>query len=324
VESWALLIALPVLQWISDRRAPITTVAILLLPPIAWLGIGYAATADPLAYFADRARYHAEYIGFHPERHGFQWSVVAADADYFFLGAGKMISLGALATGIILLVRSIRFRKSPEHSLLAPLIYATAMLGLLVLAYLMKSQPVLLPRYGLAFLAINLPLFGWVLQFVLAQIRTRARQIVILICVMAGCVIEMQKQLPTVWKVRDDFAAHQRIATALVTDMKQSSRALRCFSDDVAVRVLSGLPRERFLRTGIIPTSATATADDFLHYLRNENVGYLIFFRTEDSIPVKFFPDLDRTPYQIQSGTFELINFAASTFGPDVWLYRIR
>src|SRR5437763_3468064 len=105
IESWVLLIALPALQWICDRRLSLGVIGILLLPVIAWLGIAYAATGDPLAYFADRARYHTEYINFHPERQGFKWSVISGDAQYFWLGTGKVISIGVVTAAVVVLIR---------------------------------------------------------------------------------------------------------------------------------------------------------------------------------------------------------------------------
>jgi hypothetical protein len=101
------------------------------------------------------------------------------------------------------------------------------------------------------------------------------------------------------------------------------SPGVRCFSDDVAIRVLSNLPSERFLSSETVPKGATANAGDFLDYLRKERTGYLIFFPTEDSLPVKLFPELSRTD-RSNAGNFEQLAFERSSFGPDIWLYRVR
>jgi len=123
--------------------------------------------------------------------------------------------------------------------------------------------------------------------------------------------------------VREDFLAHQQIAAALARSLNESSLGARCFSDDVAVRALSGLPPERFLRSAFVPSVATGNGDDFLAWLRKQNAAYLVFFPTEDSLPAKFFPELSRKD-QESSNNFKLVSFARSSFGPDIWLYRLR
>jgi hypothetical protein len=166
--------------------------------------------------------------------------------------------------------------------------------------------------------------FAWALKVCLAQLRRRTVKTVVVLGVVAACLMEMYKQLPTIWKVRDDFRAHQRIAAALVTQLKTLPLQMRCFSDDVAVRLLSGLSPNRFLRTAFVPQGAAATTKDFLQYLRDQQVAYLVFFPTEDSLPAKFFPELGLGAQSDQNSKFELVSFAASSFGPDVWLYRLR
>jgi hypothetical protein len=323
IESWALVIALPMLQLIFDRRISLGSLVILVLPPVAWLGIGYIATGNPLSYFADRARYHAEYMQFHPERLGFRWDVIRGDIKYLLLGAGRLVTAGAITAAIIFLGRVLRGRQRLNSLLLAPIVFFAAMFTLLVLAYVTKTQPVLLPRYGLLFFALGLPLLAWTLQWLLARVRVRWAKALILLVLLAAWLMEINKQIPNLGKVRDDFRAHQKIAAGLVANLAQSPPDSRCFSDDVAVRVISGLPRERFLLTQNIPATARGSADDFLAYLRNERAGYLVYFPTEDSLPVKFFPELARTDARTDNN-FEMIAFEQSSFGPDIWLYRLR
>jgi hypothetical protein len=322
IEAWALVAALPLLQLIYERRISLLVTGILLLPPLGWLFISYAATGHPLSYFTERARYHVEYMRFHPERHGFDWGVINNDVTYFLLGAGKTVCLGAMAAAVVIFFKWARDRKLPDERLLTPIIFGGGTLGLLVLAYVTKAQPVLLPRYGLLFLVVGLPLFAWALQQCLKRTEASLVKGAILLGVSAACLTEMHKQLPTLWKVRDDFRAHQQIAGALVADFEQSPPESRCFSDDVAIRVLSGLPRQRFLRSAFVPPSAKNNRGDFLTWLRLQRAAYLIFFPTEDSIPLNVFPELSSA--NSSNGSFELISFAHSSFGPDVWLYRLR
>ncbi|HEY4282835.1 MAG TPA: hypothetical protein VGM62_07190 [Chthoniobacterales bacterium] len=323
VESWALIVALPVIQLICERRISRNMLGILISPLVGWLLIAWVATGDPLAYFHERSRYHAEYLQFHPERHGFDWHVIAGDSKYFLLGAGRTIFAGSTLAAGIAAIRWIQSRKPIDCSLLAPMVFSFSMLGLIFLAYFTKAQPVLLPRYGLVFFALGLPLFAWALQWVLELAKSRVLNAAIVIAVVGGCLIDAHHQWPTLGKVRDDFRAHQQIAAALVTSLKELSPGARCFSDDVAVRVLSDLPPERLLRSAVVPPVATANGDGFLSWLRSQNAAYLVFFPTEDSLPAKFFPELARTG-EISGGKFELLRFAHSSFGPSVWLYRVR
>src|SRR5436190_7470432 len=271
IESWALIAALPLLQWLQERRISVPIYFIMLVPPLGWFVLAFIATGSPLAYFAERTRYHAEYIQFHPIRVGFQWSAVNKDIKFLLLGAGKIISAGALVAAAIAIVRSIRSRRFIEGAVLAPMLYGAAILGLLVLAYLTKSQPVWLPRYGLIFLALGLPLFAWTLQWAVSLTNTPVVKAAIIVGVLAVCLFEMAKQqLPTIWKVRDDFRAHQRIATMLAAGVKTEPAGAHCFSDDVAVRVLSRLPPDTFLRSAFAPSSAAVSADNFSSWLHNQ------------------------------------------------------
>jgi len=321
IESWALLLVLPTLQVIWTKRLPLLSILILLIPPLGWLGTTFLATGHPLTYFQERARYHVEYINFHPQRHGFQWPVISQDLDYFLTGAGRVITLAVFAVAGGVGWNWIRSRKLPNHLLLIPIGYYAGLLGLIVVAYVSKAQPVILPRYGLTFFALGLPLFIWVLQFVIARTTSKLLTMVLLLVVGAVLLAEDGKKLPTLGKVRNDFRAHQQIATAVRQKLNEVHGT--CFSDDVAVRVLSRLPADLFLRTGLARQAGVTTGEAFLGYLRDHNARLLIFFPTEDSLPVMFFPELE-TKKSLSNSPFEFLEFKTSSFGPDIWLYQLR
>jgi len=322
VESWALIAALPLLQLALERRISVTALGILLIPPIGWLGLTYVATGNALAYFQERARYHAEYLQFH-RAHGFTREIVLRNVRDFLSGAGAMITLGALAATIIAFWRFVRKHRSNDSRLLPAVTFHAAMLGLIFVAYISQSQPVLLPRYGLTFFTIGLPLFAWSLQRLLNEKMPELVKPVIVAVAIGACIVEMSEQVSTLGKVRNDFRAHKQIAEKLIDDLKQAPPGARCFSDNAGVRVLSRLPADRFLRTPFLPPAAGEDRKRFLEYLRHERAAFLVFFPTEDSVPVKFFPELGRSD-QRNPDKFELITFARSTFGPDIWLYRLR
>jgi len=130
--------------------------------------------------------------------------------------------------------------------------------------------------------------------------------------------------MPTISKVFTDYRAHREIAGALTTAFQQSpDSGKRCFSDDTAVRVLSQLPADRFVRSESAPTSAWNGVTSFESYLRQNHVGYLVFMNIENSLPAKFYRDLGHHG-GADSGIFQFMAVAFSPFGPDVWLYRVR
>jgi hypothetical protein len=86
---------------------------------------------------------------------------------------------------------------------------------------------------------------------------------------------------------------------------------------------LSRLPPERFVRSATTPVATRQDIGVFQAFLREQRVAYLVFTRIEDSLPVKFYPQLGRSG-QTDTGNFQLIAVASSPFGPDVWLYRVR
>lgn len=324
LEGWIFVLLLPSLQFVRQRRVSILVCAILVLPIVSWFLISYAATGEAFAYFEKRARYQASYLDFYPTRRGFELADIRRDIVYFLIGANQLVFLGSVVALGVLLVRRLRW---PDDSLWKSAVvaaYACGLLGLILLAYVSKRQPVLFPRYGLFFLALGLPLFVWLLQSFTPNLKPLWLVRLAILAVMAAFLQESYRQLPIVTKVLDDFRAQQRVTETLLSDLGAAGdSAARCFTDDVAVRVLSRLPRERFLRSGTIPAVAAHDAGAFESYLRGQHVTHLVFFRTEDSLPVTLFPELGQSA-GTDTGRFQFVTVAPSDFGPSIWLYRLR
>jgi hypothetical protein len=324
LEPWALIFLLPLIQFAYEKRVSIAALFILILPPLAWLALSYHVTGDAFAYFAAREHYHANYLDFYPTRHGFVYADVRQDVDYLLLGANRIVVLTIVATAILSIFRAVRRRRLMPLSWAAPVAYAAALFGLLLLAYVTKRQPVILPRYGLIFFPLGLPLLIWLIGM---SIKRWPRSLIVKLAVVfliGLCVRETKGQVDTIWKVCADFGAHQQVAHVLRTTLNDSANSnQRCFSDDVGVRVLSGLPKDRFVRSSLAPASAWQDAAVFESYLQGNQVAYLVFTRIEDSLPAKVLPELGNK-VQPAAGKFQLIAFAASPFASDVWLYRLR
>jgi hypothetical protein len=193
-------------------------------------------------------------------------------------------------------------------------------LGLLVVAYVTKRQPVWLPRYGLFAFVVGLPLLAWLLDCILADAEAGRLDQISVGAVLFACVWLARPQLLIIPKVLDDFRAHSEVAAALVADLtRREDRQSRCFSDDMAIHVLSKLPPARFVSSPDAPRETWNSLAVFEAFLREKQVGYIVFMPTEASLPVKFYDKVERRPEQ-----FEPIAAASSSFGPDVSLYRVR
>ena len=295
VEAWVLIPLLPLLQYLRQQRVSFISSVLLLLAPLGWLYVGYAARGDWFAFFKDRVVYHANWLVF----------------------------LASVIVGLLVLMQFFR-RRRISWDCLAGVAYLAAILAFLVLAYVTKRQPVWLPRYGLVLFVLGLPLLAWLSQRSIENLRpswVRCTGTIGIVLVYAWLA---RPQVPIIPKVINDFQAHARVAHALGSDLKEHGNDLtHCFSDDIAVRVLSRLPPARFHGSTNAPSGAWDSLNIFENYLREQQVGYVVFMPTEDSLPVKFYPELGHTPGPA-AGKFQLITSATSSFGPDVWLYRVR
>jgi hypothetical protein len=323
VEAWALIPLLPFLQYLRQRRVSFVSCVILLLPPLGWLYVGRVARGDWFAFFHDRVLYHAHYIEFHPSRSGFTLADVRGDLDYLMLGANWFVLLAAILTGLIIVMQFFR-RRRISWDCLAAVSYLGAIIAFLVLAYITKRQPVWLPRYGLTIFVLGLPLLAWLSQLLMESSSPRWLGQIGVAAMLLTSASLARPQISIIPKVLNDFQAHRRVTDALVSDLRRhNDEQSHCFSDDIAVRVLSRLPPNRLHRSTDVPTEAWDSIAVFETYLRDNHVAYVVFMPTEDSLPVKFYPELGRTPGPA-AGKFEQIATATSTFGPDVWLYRVR
>lgn len=324
IEAWALIFLLPLLQIIRERRVSIIVCGLLVLPPLIWLVICHLATGDPLASFADRVRYNASYLDFNPTRRGFALADINRDVIYFLLGANPIVFLAIIVAGGLSIFQAIRQPNRLCWPALAVTAYALALFGFVISAYLTKRQPVLFPRYGLIFFTLGLPLLAWLLQLSVAPWKRLRIVRYAAAAAIALLLWQSALQIPVIFKVFDDFRAHRQVAQVVAAALQQSHDAnARCFSDDAAIRVLSGLPIERFTRSNTTPVAVRQNAAAFETYLHQQDVTYLVFTSIEDSLPVTFYPELGRSP-RVDVAHFEFVSVAFSSFGPDLWLYRLR
>jgi hypothetical protein len=322
VEAWSLIPLLPLLQLIKEKRVSVIGVMVLVAPPLLWLVVSQSARDDWFAFFKDRVAYQKHYMDFYPSRRAFAVADVKSDVDLLMFGATRIVFVTGLLAGLFVLFKT-GWRRKDFWGAFVTVSYFAVVLAFLVLGYVTKRQPVWLPRYGLFALVLGAPLLAWLLRQLLDSswprwIGIAGVSIVIFLCASEACI-----QLSIIPKVLGDFRAHARIAQTLKQSMQQTNESdARCFSDDVSVRVLSGLPMARIVQSYDAPPQAWDNAATFDAFLEQKNVRYLVYMATEDSLSAKWLPKAGNSA-AIRTGRFERIAFEKSDFGPDVALFRV-
>jgi hypothetical protein len=323
VEAWALIPLLPLLQLIKEKRISVIGVILLVVPPLLWLLVSQSARGDWFAFFKDRVVYHKHYMDFYPSRRGFALADVRGDLDLLMFGANRILFIAGLIAGLFLLCKA-GWRRKDFWGAFVTASYFAVVLAFLILGYVTKRQPVWLPRYGLFALALGAPLLAWLLRQLLDSSWPRWIGIAGVSIAIFLCASEARSQFSVIPKVLMDFQAHAAIAQALKASMQQTNElGVRCFSDDVSVRVLSGLPRARLVQSRDAPPEAWNNAAAFDAFLEQKSVRYLVYMATEDSLPAKWLPK-DGNPAVTGTDRFERIASEKSDFGPDVALFRMK
>jgi GPI transamidase subunit PIG-U len=320
IEAWVFVLVLPLLQLAYDRRVSPLVLLILVLPPLCSIGICQLATGNPFAIFERRELYIQSYLDFVPSRRDFTSDDIQRDLDYYSLGANAVIQFAAFVAGASIIQRLIRRERVPPTLAIAAG-YFFALLGFLFVAYITKRQPVLYPRYGLLFFVLGIPLLAWILDSFLKvcespPFRTLAAYGLILLSVR-----ESTRQLAVVRSSLEGARAERAIARELQLSVSRDAAARPIFCDHASVRMLSQLPAQRFLRSDAVPPDAAATRQTFEDYLREENVGYLVFTQVENSLPAKLLPQL-RDAATTSLPEFQRLDHELARLEPEIFLYR--
>jgi hypothetical protein len=322
VEAWTLIPLLPLLQFIKEKRISVIGVMVLVAPPLLWLVVSHSARGDWFAFFKDRVVYHEHYMDFYPSRRGFALADVRNDVDLLMFGANRIVFVAGLIAGLFLLFKA-GWRRKDFWEAFVTVSYFAVVLAFLILGYVTKRQPVWLPRYGLFALVLGAPLLAWLSRLLLDSSRPRWIGMTGVLIAVFLCASEARSQFSIVPKVLADFRAHATIAQTLKQSMEQTNEpGIRCFSDDVSVRVLSGLPTERIVQSHDAPPQAWVDAATFDAFLQQRNVRYMVYMAVEDSLSAKWLPT-SKNSNTINADRFEQIVAEKSDFGPDVALFRM-
>ncbi|HEV8487443.1 MAG TPA: glycosyltransferase family 39 protein [Blastocatellia bacterium] len=284
VESWPLILLLPVLQWLLERRVSLTSCCIAFVGPLFWLYICWAATGNPFEYFEVRSSYVNAV-----RDTSFSLSRVAVSVGALAYSVNPALVLACLTAGWVI-VKRMRERREWRISesrfpILATIAFFVSSLGFVLLSYVTNNQPGILPRYGLIMFALGIPVLSW--SFLVARDWKRPRVLGYLVIAAALCLSQWSLQLVNGVAFVNHVAQKRAIADYLKGEY-QTNPGLNILCPDSTVRVLSGIPEGRFIDSSNCPDKI----EPFLAYLKENRVEYVIFDRMEGVIPASPLAEL--------------------------------
>ena len=319
VDNWMLIVLLPVLQVLEERRVSLVAFLILIFPPVFWFYISWKAAGNWLACFIIRKQYMDALIAANPSLASFSLIGVARDAGSLLISIDVVVLIACIAAAWWVIRRMIA---SPDNrkltglrAVLAASIYFFAFLSFIVLAYLTHKQPIIFPRYGLTMFALGIPVLAWAYLDIKRRKPGWARKL--LITIVTVCVLEAGVQVVGSIGFVNKVNKLETVADYLHSNFKPGPNS-RIFSDEGTIVALSGIPESRFLASADAPR----TREAFLAWLKEKNVEYFVFVEKEDSVPAKILPELKHGE---GNDMFQPIMHATARFlRTDVWLYRVQ
>jgi hypothetical protein len=333
VESWMLLALIPFLQFIRERRISIVAILILSLPPLFWFYVSWKATGDAFACFKQRQEYHDWLLMMNPSIARFSLNQITSDTATLLVSTDIAVLIACCVAAWLVMrslshsvfgergsfapfrlrVRQTNSQVGTNQSILPPLLFFFAFLALLIGAYITHQQPIIFPRYGLILFALGLPILAWTYLWIRKHKPQLARRVFIGIVVI--CSIDATIQFVGAAGEINRYRAQRIVADYLHDHFDQNSSS-KIFCDEGTVRVLSGIPEDKFLSSAEAPRDREA----FLKFLNDRHVEYLIVVETERSTPFELFRDSD---YNEPISDYESIMHAHSDFiRTDIHVYR--
>lgn len=319
VDNWMLIVLLPVLHFLEERRVSFSSIVILIFPPLFWFYISWKATGDWWACFVTRKQYMDALVAANPSLASFSVFGVARDTGSLLISIDVAVLVACGVGGWIVAKRmyesySERSSETLRH-VAAISLYFFAFLGFIVLAYLTHKQPIIFPRYGLTMFALGIPILPWTYLDITRRKPKWARKLLLAIVVV--CVVEASMQLVGSIGFIHKVNTLGTVSNYLRSNFQPGSNA-RVFSDEGTVVALSGLPESSFLTSWEAPHDR----EGFVAFLKEKDVEYLVFVEKEDSTPAKLFPELKNG---VGNKLFRPVMHADARFLPtNVWVYRVH
>jgi hypothetical protein len=311
VESWMFVAAIPLIQFLWERRVSIPAVLIMLVPPLLWFYVSWKAAGDWLACFKGRQEYHDWLLQQNPALAHFSFFGVLKDGAIFINSIDIAVTAAAFIAGWIVLRRMFSRNSIRDGwgSILAPVVFFFAFFALLTIAYLTHQQPIIFPRYGLILFSLGIPMLAWTYLKL-----SRGRKLLTAIIIVCG--LGASAQLVGAVGLLKQISA-QRAAADYLRNHFDSNSDARIFCDEGTVTVMSGIPAEKFLTSADAPKDR----DGFLTFLKARNVEWLVVVKKDDSTPAKQFP---ASEYGERLGVYESVMERQVGFLPiNIHLYRV-
>jgi len=317
VESWMLIALIPFIQLIRERRISITAILILIIPPLLWFYISWQATGNWLACFVQRQDYHDWLLTMNPAIAHFSPVNVLKDTATLLVSTDIAVLIASFAAAWFVIKRAPQLLNSPANdigttNILPAVFFFFAFLGLLVAAYLTHQQPIIFPRYGLILFTLGLPILAWTFRHIRNSRPQIARTVLIgiIVIVALDASIQFAGAIGTIKQYRA-----QRAVADYLRDHFDLRAAGKVFCDDGTVRVLSGIPENRFVTSSQAPRDAGA----FPSFLQSAEIQYLVLVNTPSSNPATSVP-LNNLP---AFDSFQPVFRRRTSFIPtDIWLLQ--
>jgi len=320
VESWMFVAVIPLIQFLWERRVSILAILILLIPPVLWFYVSWKAAGDWLACFKVRQEYHDWLLVQNPALAHFSFSGVLKDGAIFINSIDIAVLVAAFVAGWIVLKRLLADSHSAVNPLpaskgqrvLAPVVFFFGFFALLSVAYLTHQQPIMFPRYGLILFSLGIPILAWTYFAITRQRSEWSRRLFVSIVVLCG--LSFVAQFAGTVGELNRYSAQRAVADYLRDNFDPKFNS-RIFCDEGTVRVLSGIPEEKFLTSAEAPKDREA----FLKYLKEKQVEYLVYFKGPNLLLSNLFPDAE----SIEPQGFNMVTHSYSEFLPtDLWVFR--
>jgi hypothetical protein len=320
IESWILIVLLPALQFLFQRRVSLAAVGIMLISPLFWFYICWEATGSALAYFEIRNRYLAEYTAANPAVTVFSSRRLLLDAERLFISTNLAVLFSCAAALWMSLQRMIagsmdwrKFGTADFAGVTATNVYFFSNLGFLVLAYFTGSQPDVWSRYGLLFFTLGLPVTAWMFL----ELSNRRAKVIMATLVLAIFAYHTKDQVSETVSCVVEESMRVSIGDYL-KEARKNDPSVRIYCDDGNVRFLSGIPHDKFLTASSLPSDPAALLKQF----DEANEKYVVCTNWEVSIVTKLFPELRKGK---GDDIFHPVTQARSKHsGMEFWVYRFR
>lgn len=319
VESWMFIALIPLVQIIRERRVSVIAVLIMIVPPLFWFYISWKATGNWLACFHQRQQYLDWLLTMNPAIAHFSVTNVLRDGATLLVSSDIAVLIACFIAAWFVLRELLKMRRhklSEETQLiLPPVVFFLAFFFLLLVAYLSHQQPIIFPRYGLILFTLGLPTVAWTFLRVKQQKPFRARRLFIGVIVILA--FDASIQLTGAVGVINQYHAQRAVADYLREHFDPKTNA-RILCDEGTVKVLSGIPEERFVTSSDVPRET----ERFWTFLNEKSVDYVVLVVNQSAVANRLFPDVE---FGKQWGPFEPVMNGRTTFLPtNIWVYRVN